>query len=543
MVHPGMTCQDWTSGAPVHQGANGELDQQYLLKVEIQPCSTTLAVVCVGVGKAASYGPCPTPGKPCKATDPCAVNPVCGEDKICRPSHVLNCEDNLPCTKDSCDGKGGCKHTPKDGYCLINGQCHNDGDGDPSGCARCDSKTNKTAWTSLSGGCVIDGKCYKKGETDATRCQACDPAKDANGWSARTDPHCKVNGVCYDKDAKHPQACAHCDPSKSKTSLIVDASFCLIDDKCLISGAKDPSGCRSCDPTSSKTSWTTDSDACVIDDVCRKKGDKHPGGCAECDPGTSQSAWTVVTTTDCLIDGGCHAAGTKHPGGCAECKPATSQTSWTVTGAACLINGTCHQSGALDPIGCYKCDPAKSKTKWTAISGCYKIVLGALNEAHSGSLGGISGADALCAKQAKAAGYAGTFKAFLSGAARDVKDLVSAANASQPVINTLGQQLYGSWSQVFTQSTFSGGYIHSFDGKKVDEGSGASPDWYDARNWHGSQMSGLVSAGQTCQDWTSALSSHSGAGAELDMHRLLSSTTNTCNRTLAVVCVQTAAAP
>ena len=39
---------------------------------------------------------CTRVGKSCNAHDPCAINPICGPDKKCRPSTVMNCDDGDP---------------------------------------------------------------------------------------------------------------------------------------------------------------------------------------------------------------------------------------------------------------------------------------------------------------------------------------------------------------------------------------------------------------------------------------------------------------
>jgi hypothetical protein len=499
----GYTCQGWTSDRPDHQGANGELDQRQLMKQEVRPCNTTLAVVCVGVAKPPSYGPCSTPGQPCKATDPCAVDPTCGDDRQCRASRVTSCDDGQSCTEDSCDGKGGCRHQLKGGSCQIKGVCYPDGGGDPSGCNRCDVSKSTTAWTPLTNGCTIAAKCYKSGERDPTGCQICDPIKNTKGWSPSTGAHCKVSGNCYSKEDKHPQACAECAAVGAGLDWKVDSGFCLIENKCILSAVKDGKGCMVCDPSASPLSWTPLGGACVI-------------------------------------DGECHAPGAKIAGGCASCDPAVSLTEWTISGGQCLINRLCHQAGALDPVGCSKCDPTLSNSVWTPVPGCFKVVLTALNNAHTGALGGTAAADALCAAQAKATGYGGTFRAFLSSSTQNVKDLISGSDAGLPVLNTLGQGLFPSWTAIFSTTIWaSGRYLHAFDGKKVDEHTGALPDWYDARGWTGSTGAGVVSPGNTCQDWTSASSAAQGASGEMDMRRLLHTYTNTCNQTLAVVCVRT----
>ena len=68
------------------------------------------------------YGPlysCKNPGKACNAHDTCAINPVCGPDFKCYPESVMNCNDNLACTTDTCAGLGVCKNEPKTNTCKL----------------------------------------------------------------------------------------------------------------------------------------------------------------------------------------------------------------------------------------------------------------------------------------------------------------------------------------------------------------------------------------------------------------------------------------
>jgi len=579
LASPELTCRNWKSDNPVDRGAAGEMDMRRLLGQESHPCNTTLAVVCVGALVLPTYGPCTTPGTVCTATDPCAIDPTCGADGLCHAKGLMQCQDELTCTEDTCDGQGGCLFKVKTGECLIGGQCYKQGDPDPSGCASCDPSTSQEDWTPLADACMAGGKCYKKGDFDPTTgCNVCDPGQGTDGWTPRTDDHCKIGGKCYSSGDKHPDGCAVCDPTQSVVAWTASGNDCLIDGQCVAPGVTDPTGCNTCDPTVSKTGWSpVKGTICKIDGKCYKPGDKHPDGCAECDPTVTGLAWTPKGT-DCLISNKCYAAGSKdpsgcnicdaaqdptawspitaplckigsqcyakgdmHPQGCASCDPAASATGWTVVTNDCLIDDTCYQSGAAKPTGCGICDPLQSKTSWSPLAGCFDIVLVALNEAHTGNLGGIAGADALCAAQATGAGFKGTYKAFLSGTGRDVKDLITGNAASFIVMNSKGEQLFSSWSQMFTSSSWSSGkFIYSFDGKKVDENTGASPDWYDAQNWTGSVAAGTINTSSNCQSWTSDASIDSGASGELDMYKLVSGYSQACSQTLAVVCVMTA---
>ena len=317
----------------------------------------------------------------------------------------------------------------------------------------------------------------------------------------------------------------------------------MIANICQNKGAKHPTGvCADCDPAKSTSAWTPTGSGCLIDDKCYQAGDKDTIQCSQCDPTASTTAWTPLSGL-CKIDGQCYQAGTQHSQGCAECKPTVNATAWTLTSTTqCLIGSKCYNPGDKDTLGCSTCNLA-TPTAWTKIPGCFNIVFTALNEAHDGKLGGLAAADALCAQQAAQGGFSGTFKAFLSTATQNVKDLVTGTNASGvAVLNTKGEKLYDSWNGMFSATKWSSTAIriYSFNGTEVDEGK-VTPDWYDGRAWHGSTTAGTVSS-TTCQDWTSNSSTVSGSNGELDYANVswLSSYTNTCNTLLAVVCVQTA---
>jgi hypothetical protein len=80
--------------------------------------------------------------------------------------------------------------------------------------------------------------------------------------------------------------------------------------------------------------------------------------------------------------------------------------------------------------------------------------------------------------------------------------------------------------------------IYSFDGKLVDEATGASPDWSDADAWTGTMPDGSAAA-DTCLDWTSTTGN--GVSGEIDMNHLLNLTEyKACTTYQAVVCVKVA---
>jgi collagen type XVIII alpha len=245
-----------------------------------------------------------------------------------------------------------------------------------------------------------------------------------------------------------------------------------------------------------------------------------------------------------LVNNVCYGDGAAHPSATCTaysvtCNAAASKTSWTVAGNGCAIGAVCQAPGAADPTGCSECNPTTSKLAWTPKGTCSNILLAALNEAHTGDLGGLAGADALCANQAAAAGYTGTWKAFISTSTQNLKDLITGTNASSmPVVNLQGENMWASWNAVFSNPSWnsSTSYIWTFNGNYVDEGR-ASPDWSDADGRHGSTAAGVAHT-STCNDFTSASSSVSGANGEWDFGDMFNSEVGLCSTYMAVACVR-----
>ena len=346
-------------------------------------------------------------GGACDDGNSCSKGDYCQNGQCKGTFYGNSCADNLSCTTDKCDGKGGCLGNKlKSDYCLINGVCYKDKQKHPGGsCFVCDVTQTQGNWSSITSSCFIGGKCYMPNDKDPTKCGICDPTKSTTAWTMLPGL-CKIGGVCYTKGSKHSGKCAECDPTKSTTAwTVTDAKSCLIADVCKKTGDKDATGCSACAPTKSQTGWTQLPGLCKIDGKCYSSGTKNTGGCASCEPNTSSTKWTVSGTTHCLISktcyakgakdttgcsecaptktkygwstvanncfigGKCYAKGAKHSSGCGACAPTKSSTSWTVIGDKCLIAGTCYAKAATNSNGCGTCDPTKTKTNWSAVKG------------------------------------------------------------------------------------------------------------------------------------------------------------------------------
>ncbi len=108
----------------------------------------------------------------------------------------------------------------------------------------------------------------------------------------------------------------------------------------------------------------------------------------------------------------------------------------------------------------------------------------------TGDLGGQKGADAKCARAAKAVGLSGTFKAWLSTSKRNAKDKLGTARG---FVRVDGQPFADQVSDIVA------GRI--FNPLDIDENGAAHPD---NAVWTGTLGDGTVATGDTCSNWTSS---------------------------------------
>jgi len=242
------------------------------------------------------------------------------------------------------------------------------------------------------------------------------------------------------------------------------------------------------------------------------------GDCDDTDtsysPGAAQACDGTDRDCDGTVDGDTNGDGT--PEGCPD-------------GSNCADHTDC-DSGYCGPTSatCVTLDP---------------IVISALTDDYNGNMGGLSGADALCAADASAHGFSGTWYAFLSDSSHDLRDLIpDTTNASTgsnirdywPVEDINGTQLLSDWNTLLGGSSGST-IVTSFDGDIIEEENGYSND---ADGWHGSYTDGTFYSGQTCSDWTST--GGVGVGMELDASQFLGSLEENkdCSLDYAVLCVR-----
>jgi len=137
---------------------------------------------------------------------------------------------------------------------------------------------------------------------------------------------------------------------------------------------------------------------------------------------------------------------------------------------------------------------ASSSTNWTVTtrSGSLKIFLTA-NAYIGGTIGGLSGADAICQAEANPAGYSGTWKAVMSD---DTTSAASRLTLSYPIVNAYDG------STVAATNLWVGSITTGI--KNPSGGTSCSGcSFNNSTVWTGTDATGAIETGYTCSSWGS----------------------------------------
>jgi len=170
-------------------------------------------------------------GAPCDELSLCSEGDTCDADGECVPLVLVTCDDDNPCTDDTCDPLLGCVHTPRQGPCDDGDACTVDDlcqggacvgtprvcdDGDACTFNSCDPLTGCEF---LPGGVVCD-------DGDPCTIDSCDPGSGCvfeptsgpcdDGDACTEASACQPDGACVgapiDCDDGDPCTLDHCDP-------------------------------------------------------------------------------------------------------------------------------------------------------------------------------------------------------------------------------------------------------------------------------------------------------------------------------------------
>ncbi|KAL3275610.1 hypothetical protein HHI36_020363 [Cryptolaemus montrouzieri] len=166
-----------------------------------------------------------------------------------------------------------------------------------------------------------------------------------------------------------------------------------------------------------------------------------------------------------------------------------------------------------------------------------QLRMAALNEAYTGDVHGVRGADYACYREARRAGLRGTFRAFLSSRVQNVDSIVRQADRKLPVSNLRGEVLFNSWTEMYNADGAPFPHpprIYSFNGKNVL----TDLSWPHKAVWHGALLNGERALDTSCDAWHSASKDKVGLAGSLKGPRLLEQARYSCDKRLILLCIE-----
>ncbi len=265
------------------------------------------AGACVHLANAATC----SDGNACTLGDSCAAS-------VCMPGAVTGCDDGNSCSADSCDTASGCLHTAASGTCTLADKCVSAASCQEGGCVALGTVSCDDGNPCTTDGCTPQSGCSHVAQTDGTACSA--KSCGAGGWQDAS--------TCLAGSCSATPTVQDCD----------DQNACTTDSCNALQGCLHSVNTASCD----------DGDACTSADVCASGTCK--GVSVTCDDGQ------LCTTDSCDANSGCsHTANTL---ACDDGNPCT-------VGDQCA-GGTCMPGAA--PLDCDDKNPCT--TDGCAAGGC-----------------------------------------------------------------------------------------------------------------------------------------------------------------------------
>lgn len=244
--------------------------------------------------------PC-VPGGPCNDFDPCTFDDLCDDDGDCFGTWSEFCSDGIDCTFDECDGPlaEDCRHKVKPGWCLVDGECFEDGVIDPlRPCWACISAAYQDRLVPDDTLTCDDGIAC----TANDRCRGGDCI--GTFMTCHDDNPC-TSDLCVDGVCRHESLEGPCN----------DNSLCTVDDECRGGFCVgDPVECDDGNPCTDNTCdprfgcvFVNNNASCDDGNICTV-GDRCQGGA--CRPGAMRLACddgNPCTTDTCspAVAGGC----------------------------------------------------------------------------------------------------------------------------------------------------------------------------------------------------------------------------------------------
>jgi hypothetical protein len=297
----------------------------------------------------------PIDGGECLDGDPCTAADHC-EGGLCVGTPV-NCDDENPCTKNACDGAGGCSSEPAAGLCD---------DGDPCTVGDvCDAGVcvaNVTLECDDGNPCTVDS-CGPSGCLHVSTAEPCDDGNPCTAASSCVDGACVASETtqCDDQNPCTSDSCdleAGCVSSPNALPCD-DQDVCTQGDTCAEGSCQPGTNIVACDDGNSCTDDACDDVAgCVFLPNFGACDDLNPcTSVSECDDGAclGSEAQSCDDENDCTSDGCDPASGCVHNDNALPCDDQDVCTLGDQCGA-----GAC-QSGASE-LSCADGNPCTSDT-------------------------------------------------------------------------------------------------------------------------------------------------------------------------------------
>ncbi len=296
----------------------------------------------------------------CDDEDPCTVDEKVGDECQNTPK---DCSDAYECTEDLCDtSSGDCSNEPKEGFCLIDGECYENGaakSDDP--CSVCNDRLDPLGWSAALNGqscdpgddlpcttgiclagicekrvktthCLIDGSCYALGDANSSNeCELCGQAA-REAWSSKDDGTACGDGNqcvagdcldCFDLDG-----CADVANDLECATIACEENACSVD-----AAGRDGEAC------------TDDGLDCTFD-LCNAFG---------------VCSHNTIRNNTCYIGGACYTRNQENPS--EPCQSCRMEDPWNWSnkndGAVCsdgdqCLSGSCVE--CVDDSGCFDLD-------------------------------------------------------------------------------------------------------------------------------------------------------------------------------------------
>ena len=331
-------------------------------------CSVTLQVTCT-LSLCNDNNPCTTDtcsptgcvytnnSNACDDGNACTAGDVCSGG-TCGGS-AINCNDNNGCTDDSCNPASGCIHTNNTASCNDGNACTTNDTcasgacvgGPPPTCN--DNNPCTTDTCNPSSGCVFTNNTVSCNDGNAcTTNDTCSGGVCVGGPA----PNCNDNNPCTDDACNPSSGCTH----TNNTASCSDGNACTTNDTCsggacvggpaLVCNDNNPCTTDTCNPSSgcvftNNTASCDDGNACTTSDVCGG-GTCHGGAVLDCNDGN------VCTTDGCNPSSGC-----THTNNTAPCSTGNACTTNSVCSGGTCVGGTGVSCDDNNPCTTDTCDP------------------------------------------------------------------------------------------------------------------------------------------------------------------------------------------